>query len=215
MKIGLFGGTFNPYHNGHSGIVEDVKSKLRLDSVYLIPSAAPPHKPENNLAPADIRFEMVKKSISDKPGFYVSDKELVRQGPSFTIDTIAEFKNEFDPETQFYLLMGSDAFLDIKTWKAQEKILQTIPIVIMLRGDRDNAKRIANFIDAQLSNKYTYNREQKTFTHPANETITICMVPKIDISSTMIRSRVKRNLSIHGLVPGVVEEMIKSKELYK
>ena len=88
MKIGLFGGTFNPFHNGHTRIIEHVKTAFGLEKIFLIPSATPPHKPDTDLAPAQDRFEMVKQSFKGQEGFVVSDRELMRKGPSFTIDTI-------------------------------------------------------------------------------------------------------------------------------
>lgn len=215
MKIGLFGGTFNPYHNGHFGIVEYVRNHLGLDRVYLIPSSTPPHKPDSNLAPAELRFEMVKKSIKNCPGLYVSNRELIRQGPSFTIDTIYEFQNDFPTDTPFFLLLGSDAFFDIETWKNQEKIFHNISIIVMIRGSKETLEDITAFVDEQLSKRYTFNRKSGEFTHPVKKKIIITNVPKIDISSTMIRTRVKNNLSIQKLVPEPVDELIRSKELYR
>ncbi|MBT6338982.1 MAG: nicotinate-nicotinamide nucleotide adenylyltransferase, partial [Desulfobacula sp.] len=84
MKAGLFGGTFNPFHNGHIEIIQYVKDRYGLNKIFLIPSATPPHKPDINLAPANDRFEMVSQSLQDHENFFVSDKELIREGPSFT-----------------------------------------------------------------------------------------------------------------------------------
>ncbi len=215
MNIGLFGGTFNPFHNGHLGIIKYVKDAFDLKKIFLIPSATPPHKPGTNLASATDRFKMVQKSLHDQTGLYVSDKELTRQGPSFTIDTINEFKKEVADDIHPFLLVGSDAFLDITTWKLKDKILIAIPIIIMLRGDTDNPERIALFIDEHISKGYTFNKATNEFYHADNQKIFICQVPKIDISSTMIRTRVKKGLSIHGLVPETVETIIQTKELYK
>jgi len=215
MNAGLFGGTFNPFHNGHIRIIQHVKKKCGLGKIFLIPSAKPPHKPNLNLAPAKDRFEMVKVSLKNHKNLLVSDKELIRKGPSFTIDTITEFKEEYGRETLFFLLMGSDAFLDITTWKHKDKIFDAIQIIIMLRGQWKNYTAIASFIDENISKGYIFNEQRHTFTHEKKQDIIICKVPKIDISSTLIRERVKNNKSIKGLVPAKVEEIIKKKELYK
>lgn len=214
MKIGLFGGTFNPYHNGHFRIISHVRKVFYLDEVYLIPSAIPPHKSATDLAPANLRFEMVKESLKNTPGFRVSDKELARKGPSFTIDTISEFQAEYRSDTRFFLLMGSDAFLDITTWKQKDKIFETVDIIVMLRGDRARLRHIVSFIDEHVSKGYILNKDNAVFTHSKKKDIFICHVPKIDISSTMIRTRVKNKLSIKGLVPDHVETLIRTKELY-
>ncbi len=215
MNIGLFGGTFNPFHNGHIGIIEHVKKQFRLEKIFLIPSATPPHKPDTNLASADDRFNMVKTSLEVLDDFFVSDKELVREGPSFTIDTINEFKNEYEDSTCFYLLMGSDAFLDITTWKHKDKIFEIVPIIIMLRGIWQNYDTIASFIDENISKEYIFNKEDNCFCHKAKKIIKICNVPKIDISSTMIRKLVKNRKPIKGLVPKNVEKIIIRKDLYR
>ena len=215
MNIGLFGGTFNPFHNGHLGIIDHVKEQYGLEKIFFIPSATPPHKSDINLACANDRFNMVKSSLETFDDFFVSDKELTREGPSFTIDTINEFRNEHDSSTRFYLLMGSDAFLDITTWKDKDKIFKIVPIIIMLRGFWQNYDTIASFIDENISKEYIFNREDNGFCHRTKQKILLCSVPKIDISSTMIRKLVKNRKPIKDLVPANVEKIITSKELYK
>ncbi|RLB92676.1 MAG: nicotinate (nicotinamide) nucleotide adenylyltransferase [Deltaproteobacteria bacterium] len=220
MDAGLFGGTFNPLHNGHIGIIEYVKQALHLQKIFLFPSATPPHKSITNLAPARDRMDMVRNWADGREGFYASDIELKRKGPSFTIDTINDFKNTAlrenqGPRLHFSLLMGSDAFFDIITWKKQALIFKAIPIIVMLRGDQTGIDPIASFIDEHISKGYKLDKGQTQFTHEHLKPVRICNVPKIDISSTMIRARVKKNQSIKGLVPANVENIIKQKDLYK
>ncbi len=215
MSIGLFGGTFNPFHNGHIRIVEYVKKKYGLKKIFFIPSATPPHKLDINLACASDRFNMVKTSLETFDDFFVSDKELTREGPSFTIDTINEFRNEHGVNTNFYLLMGSDVFLDITTWKKKDRIFETIPIIIMLRGPLKHHDLIASFIDEHISKEYIFNEKDTCFFHTTKQEIRLCRVPKIDISSTTIRRLVKKRKPIKNLVPETVEKIILAKELYK
>ncbi len=215
MKIGLYGGTFNPFHNGHIGITRHVQTVYDLDKIFFIPSAIPPHKPGKTLAPAKDRFKMVEQSLISHPDLLVSDVELNRDGPSYTIDTIDRFKKEFSRDTRFYLLMGSDAFLDITTWKATHQLFHSIHIIVMLRGDWKNIDLITSFIDENISKRYSFDRTGLTFSHETKQGISICKVPKIDISSTMVRQRVKQNLPIHDLVPAQVEQIIRTKELYR
>jgi len=214
MDAGLFGGTFNPLHNGHIGIIKYVKQTFHLKKVFLFPCATPPHKPFTDLAPAMDRFGMVKGWAAGMDDFFASDIELKREGPSFTIDTISAFK-EKSPGLNFSLLMGSDAFFDITTWKKQEFIFCEVPIIIMLRGDKAGITPIASFIDEHISKGYKLNRERSEFTHKRLQPVRICNVPKIDISSTMIRARVKEKLPIKDFVPANVEKIIKKKDLYK
>jgi nicotinate-nucleotide adenylyltransferase len=214
MDAGLFGGTFNPLHNGHIGIIQYVKTECRLDKIFLYPSATPPHKPCDNLAPARDRLKMVTDCVRELSGFHASDIELKRQGPSFTIDTIEAFQAVHGPGMNFHLLMGSDAFFDITTWKETEKIFKRVPVIVMLRGKRTGMDPIVSFIDEHISKGYKL-REDNSFTHDQLQPIRICNVPRIDISSTQIRDRVKTGQSITGLVPENVETLITKKDLYK
>ncbi len=215
MDIGLFGGTFNPLHEGHLGIIQHVQKAYGLEKIFLIPSATPPHKPNINLAPAPYRFQMVKESLKEHNNLSASDKELLRKGPSFTIDTINEFKKEYGSDANFYLLMGSDAFLDITTWERHDQIFNALKIIIMLRGSWENYGSLVSFIDENISKGYTFNKKDNTFSHTTKHKLFICQVPKIDISSSLIRNQIKNNKSIKGLVPETVEKLIRTKELYK
>jgi nicotinate-nucleotide adenylyltransferase len=214
MKAGLFGGTFNPLHNGHIHIAGHVKDQFDLDHIYFFPSATPPHKPVTNLAPARDRYDMVAKSLAGMDGFIASDIELRRNGPSFTIDTIRAFEQQHGTCTRFYLLMGSDTFFDILSWKKKDSIFSAVPIILMPRGRAKKTHAIASFLDEHISKGYTWNQAENKFTHSRLQPIWICRVPKIDISSTMIRDRVRQHLSIKGLVPSPVEKIIIKRKLY-
>ena len=214
MDAGLFGGTFNPLHNGHLGIIQYVKARCALDKIFLYPSAQPPHKPATGLAKARDRLAMVEHAVKDLPGYHASDIELKRKGPSFTIDTIQAFRQVHGPDIHFHLLMGSDAFFDITTWKQGKKIFETVPVIVMLRGERKGMPPIVSFIDEQISKGYKL-KDNNYFVHGRLQPIRICNVPRIDISSTQIRNRVRSGESITGLVPENVETLIRTKDLYK
>lgn len=214
MDAGLFGGTFNPIHNGHIRVASYVKQAYNLSKIFFFPSATPPHKTSTNLAPARDRYAMVEQSLADMDGFYASDIELSRTGPSYTIDTIHAFEKQYGPDVRFFLLMGSDAFFDTPSWKKYKAIFSAVPIIVMPRGANGQSRTIASFLDEHISKGYTWHKENKQFTHDRLQSIFICHAPKIDISSTMIRNRVKKNLSIKGLVPSPVEEIISKRNLY-
>ena len=211
---GLFGGTFNPIHNGHLGIVTFVKQACGLDRIFLYPSATPPHKPPENLAPARDRLEMVRQSVTGLAGFSASDIELRRRGPSFTIDTIEAFRTVLGVGVRLHLLMGSDAFFDISTWKEKDRIFADVPVIVMLRGNPPAPAAMASFIDEHISKGYTLKDDQ-WFIHGRLQPIRICRVPRIDISSTLVRERVRQGKPISGLVPEPVETIIKTKDLYR
>ncbi len=215
MNAGLFGGTFNPLHYGHLTVINHVKKTFSLDTVFLIPAAIPPHKTTRDLAPASDRLEMIQRSILDIPGLVASDIELKREGPSYTIDTVNYFKHILCKDTTLYLIMGSDAFFDIGTWKSTTQIFHRIKMIIMLRaGEMININSVASLINRVVSHDFKYNKEKRVFYHPVMKPVYLCDVPQIMLSSTQIRERVKRHLDIGSMVPAPVEAMIREKELY-
>ena len=215
MKEGLFGGTFNPLHNGHIQVISHVKNAFDIDRIHLIPSAVPPHKSFQNLAPARDRFDMIYKTVASIPGLCASDLELRRTGPSFTIDTVKQFMDAAAPGIDPYFILGTDAFFDMDTWKQIFDIFKKINIIIMTRaGEKRRFKEIADFLASQVPCTHHFNEASMTFYHPELKSVYICKTPKIQISSTLIRQRVKNNQSIHSLVPGPVEDIIIKKGLY-
>ena len=221
MNIGLFGGTFNPLHNGHIETIKYVADTFALEQVFFIPCAIPPHKDQQNLASAEDRFDMVKQSLKKTPGpysFYASDIELKRKGTSFTIDTIKEFEKLGEKKNNFFLILGSDAFFDIQTWKSFKEIFNKICVIIMLRKQETREKKpiekIKLYIKDNISNKYILNSKNDKFIHSTKKDIFIAHVPKISISSTMIRKLIKQGGSIKNLTPPAVAKQIHDKGLY-
>ena len=215
MKEGLFGGTFNPLHNGHIQVIGHVKETFAIDRIHLIPCGIPPHKSFKNLAPARDRFEMIQNTLRDFPGLCVSDLELRRSGPSFTIDTIRQFLDEASPDTEPYFILGTDAFFDMGSWKQPIDIFKKINIILMTRaGEKKASGEIAAFLDFQVSRAYEFDDVSMCFHHPELKSVHICRTPEIKISSTLVRSRIKSNQSVHSLVPGPVEQIIIKKGLY-
>ncbi len=215
MDIGLFGGTFNPFHHGHIRIIEHVEQAFGLEKIYIIPSATPPHKPDTDLAPASVRYEMVRQSIAGHPRWVASDKELIRKGPSFTIDTIRAFREDLGRAVRLFLLMGSDAFLDITTWRQKDRIFEEIDIIVMLRKGWENQDVVTGFIDEHISKGYIYDETRHCFSHKGKKSIYPCAVPRVDISSSMIRERIKQGKSVETLVPASVLTLIREKDLYQ
>jgi nicotinate-nucleotide adenylyltransferase len=214
MKAGLFGGTFNPLHTAHIQIADHVKHHLGLDKIFFFPSATPPHKPGIDLAPAQDRYDMVAQSLAHKDGLVPSDIEITRKGPSYTIDTIDAFRRRCGQSCRFYLLMGSDAFFDTPSWKRQTDIFAAVSIVVMPRQGTVPHPDIQSFLDEHIAKGYTWHQEERQFVHDRLKPVRVCPVPLIDISSTLIRSRVKQHLSIKGLVPAPVEKIIRERNLY-
>jgi nicotinate-nucleotide adenylyltransferase len=221
MRIGLFGGTFNPFHCGHLKAALEIKKAFSLDKNYIIPSATPPHKNSIGLVGAVDRLEMIRQAVSDYPDLVVSDIELKREGPSYTIDTVNHFKSRFSGETRLYLIVGLDAFLEIDTWKSYNDLLRTIPFIVMARpdpkwGDVSNPQQVLErFLKRRISKDYTFSSSRSGYFHTEKQPIFIAKANLLDISSSIIRELIKAGGSIRSLVPRNVERYIKSKGLYR
>jgi nicotinate-nucleotide adenylyltransferase len=133
MRLGLFGGTFDPIHIGHLRAALEVKQGFGLDRIVFIPAALPPHKKGDQVADAADRLKMVELGVSGYSGFSVSDAELQRSGPSYSIDTINHFKKSSEPDSEILFISGLDAFLEIDTWKSYRDLLRQIAFIVIAR----------------------------------------------------------------------------------
>lgn len=218
--VGLFGGTFNPIHMGHLRVAEEVKSGFGLERIYFIPSAIPPHKEISGLANAQDRFQMLAEAIYPNPHFVASDVELNRDGRSYTIDTVIYYKSILGQDIPCYLIVGSDAFLEINTWKSFRELFDLIPFIVMKRPSGDNETHtfftaLADFINSSITDGYELSGDGSCFQHACKQPIYLFDVTPLKISSTKIRDLAQQGNSIKYLVPDPVEKYILIKGLYK
>jgi len=127
--VGVFGGSFNPIHFGHLLLADEICEALRLDRVLFVPAAVPPHKPAAELASAEHRYRMTALAVREHPRFAVSDLELRREGPSYTVDTLAALRDE----GALRLLIGSDTFLDLLSWREPREIARRAQLIVVPR----------------------------------------------------------------------------------
>ena len=220
MRIGLFGGTFNPVHFGHLRAALEVKEGFELDEVFLIPASLPPHKISAGVADAADRLQMLKLALEGASGLNLSDVELMRSGPSYTIDTVQHFKRTLPDESRIYLIMGLDAFLEIDTWKSYEELLMQIPFIVISRpnagsgSDGSGWKIMSDYLISRISADYAFSESQCCYRANSKQPVYAFDVTFLDISSTRIRSLISRGWSVDYLVPQKVAEFINSKGLY-
>jgi len=221
MRIGLFGGTFNPIHRGHLRAASEVIKQFNLDQIFLIPAALPPHKTSGLVADASDRLAMINLAIVDLCGLTVSDVELNRPGPSYTIDTVHYFKNTLSPDARIYLLMGLDAFLEIHTWKSHQDLLEQIAFIVMARPGKDHSdarqgwRILERYLKSTLSADCQFDAARAGYTSEGRQPIYIVDIDALDISSTEIREKVKRKQRIENLVTPEVADYIQLKGLYR
>jgi nicotinate-nucleotide adenylyltransferase len=220
MNIGLFGGTYNPVHIGHLRAALEVREGFELDEVIMIPAALPPHKMPGEVADAADRLHMLNQALEDTPGLRISDVELKRSGPSYTIDTVAHFKHSLPDQSRIYLIMGMDAFLEIDTWKSYDELLLQIPFIIINRPKSGNAakdpgwKIMEKFLACKISRDYVFSESRRCYRARNKQPIYIFEVTRLDISSTRIRNLINQGRSIDYFVPPKVADFINSKGLY-
>ena len=220
MRFGLFGGTFNPVHLGHLRAALEVKEGFELEKIFLIPAALPPHKMPGEVVDAGDRLQMLNLAVDDTAGFSVSDVELNRSGPSYTIDTVNHFKRALPEKSEIYLIMGLDAFLEIDSWKSYRALLVQIPIIVINRPNSDDCKSsvgwelMDDYLKTGISGNYKFSELQSSYLADGKQPIHIFEVTALDISSTRIRSLIKEGRSIGYLVPRKAAKFINSRGLY-
>jgi nicotinate-nucleotide adenylyltransferase len=220
MRIGLFGGTFDPIHFGHLRAALEVKEGFGLSRVALIPAALPPHKARAGVAPAADRLHMIELAVKDEPGLTASDVEIRREGPSYSIDTVRHFLRDVVDRAEVFLIMGLDAFLEIDTWKSFRELLSLVSVIVISRPGGDEpktdrgGKALADFIRASVSADVTVSASPVSFKGSGIRGISLFEVTALDISSSRIRDRVHAGRSIRFLTPSAVCDWIKIKGLY-
>ncbi len=193
MKIGLFGGSFDPVHVGHLIIAETVRSDFGLDLVLFIPACIQPRKTRKPVADPESRFLMTRMAVEGVQGFGVSDAEIKRGGVSYTLDTLVAMDGTgMDGCRELFLIMGADSLLDMKHWKEPDEILKRTRLLIAARRGYDGSA-----VDPRFQERASWVE-----------------TPLVDISSTEIRRRIKNGLSIRFWVPDAVEQFIRERGLY-
>ncbi|MBS0205826.1 MAG: nicotinate-nucleotide adenylyltransferase [Planctomycetes bacterium] len=201
MRIGVFGGTFDPIHLGHLVLAEQCREQCRLDEVWFVPAALPPHKLDAVISSAKTRMEMIEFAISGHVQFKVCPIELDREGPSYTVTTLEQLQAE-DSTRELFLLVGADSIRDLPTWRQPQRILELATVVAVNRG-RDS-----------LSDAATREQLNQNFGLGAAGRLEFVEMPAIDISASDIRRRASAGRSLRYLVPRAVEMYIREFGIY-
>ncbi len=197
-SIGVFGGAFAPFHNGHLRLAIEARDALGLQQVRLIPTAHPPHRPDSRVS-ASRRLEWLRLAVRRERGLIPDDRELLRDGPSFTIDTLIELREQFD-QAALLLLMGADAFRHLHTWRRWQALFDYAHIVVFARPGA--APEAAPETRALLAGRRAAD-VQSLLAQPCGRWL-VFEPPMIDISSTRIRRLLRQGRSVRGLVPDAI-----------
>ena len=196
MRLGILGGTFNPPHLGHLICAQEACVQLELDRVMLVPALVPPHKPVEDEPGPRHRLELCRLAVQDDERLVVSDLEIRRQPPSFTVDTLEQLTREA-PERNLFLIVGGDIAAGLPEWHEPERVLSLATVAV---AERRGTPRVA--VDDALTRVEARERAQ------------FFPMPTVDISSTLVRERVRAGQPIRYLVPDAVERYIRDKGLY-
>ena len=183
-KIGLYGGSFDPIHNGHLILARDAMERLELDRVVFLPARISPHKLDRPPAPPEARSRMIAAAIAEEPNFAFDDCEIQREGPSFTIDTVRLYRKRF-PGARLHYFIGDDNLPELETWKDIAHLRELVQFVVLSRAG------------------VPFLNEFPTITR------------HIEISSTEIRNRIARGLSVRYMMPKPAFDLINTLGLYR
>ena len=198
IRIGIYGGTFSPPHNGHIAAAKAFIEQMWLDFLYVIPTATPPHKEMDVPVDAAHRLEMCRLAFSNVEGIYVSDMEMRRGGRSYTVDTLRELTG---PDRRLFLLCGTDMMLTLDEWREPEEIFKlSYPVYIRREKDALLDKMIVQKI-ADYNEKY-------------GKVVRRIVTEPIELSSNLVRERLKNGEDISNLIPASVEKYIRDNYLY-
>ncbi|MBN1503714.1 MAG: nicotinate-nucleotide adenylyltransferase [Candidatus Eisenbacteria bacterium] len=192
MRVGLFGGTFDPIHIGHLIAAEEARERAGLDRVIFVPCGIPPHKRPKRVSAGPVRLEMTRLAVRGNPGFEVSEFEVSRDEASFTVETVRHFKSELGGRAELFLIVGADSLLEMHAWKNPAELLSETRPIVVSRPGFDLGK-----VEARL-------RERALVVDGVS----------VGVSSTDIRARVASGRSIRYLVPPSVLSYIVENKLY-
>ena len=202
MKVGLFGGSFDPIHVGHIRPVQEARRKLGLDRVIVLPTAVPPHKPDCEFAPAHARYSMVELALLGEEGLYASPFELTPDKPAYTIDSVEHFAGVY-PGAEIHLILGGDGYAQLTEWRRWRELTDLARIAVLVRPDW-SLDDVAATLDPELAELASGDR----VVFVANE--------PVDVAATRLRALLAAGEEIpEGALPDLVLEYIRKYSLYR
>ncbi len=209
QRIAIYGGTFDPIHNGHLGSIAELQTKLAIDMVHIVPSFIPPHRDAPG-ASAEQRIEMLQLAVQSMTGVVVDSREIERQGTSFTIDTLAGIRAEYGEAVELLFVMGADAFALLHTWHRWQELIDFAHVVVMARPHLKTEQPATRVLEWCNKRRIVSPAE---LCGAAGKIIQVELKPW-NVSATTIRDMVQRHASVEPLVPKVVANYITEHKLY-
>jgi len=220
LRIGVFGGAFNPIHHCHLTIARQTREQALLDRVLFVPTGAPPHKALQSLAPAHHRLEMVRLAIASDPHFAVSDIEASRANKSYSIDTVRLLRAKLGAEADLFFIIGLDAFLEVENWRQPSDLMQAIHFIVVSRpgmtfASLSQLSLLSSIEPATLGSFDTGHSDRAELALTSTTKLTLLRLPPCDISASDIRKRLATGHSVANLLPDSVRSYILCHGLYR
>ncbi len=198
MNVGVLGGTFDPVHNGHLILADVAEEQLNLSAMLFVPVGQPWLKTERTITPAQHRLQMLRLALDDRPQFRISEMEIERPGPTYTIDTIKELKDGLNADDELFFILGQDSLMQVPQWHEAQDLVQ---LCYLAAAPRPGVKKPdLKALEVEIPG--------------IKQRVMLMKEPKVDITATDIRERVARGLSVRHLVPEPVNRYIKEQKLY-
>ena len=213
QRIAVYGGSFDPFHLGHLVPTVRAQETFFFDAVYFVPAGRPPHKGTEALTSVTDRLSMVAMATLPYEGFYASDVEVFREGPSYTVDTVRAFQSRF-PEAILYFILGSDSFSQIETWARWQELVQVAHLVVLHR-EHIWGEELKAQVPKELRQRMRVVSPFEKVPDPVERTIYLLNHEPFPISGTSIRERERRGIPIRELVPHEVYSYIQKYGLYR
>lgn len=198
MRLGIFGGTFDPPHVGHLILAAESFEQLHLDRLLWVLTAQPPHKLDQSITPLDLRFELVKCAIEDNPKFEISRIEIDRPGPHFAYETVQLLAGQY-PGAELFYIIGGDSLRDLPTWRDPQKLISSITALGVMRRPRTRID--LSWLDEQIPG--------------LSKKILFINTPQLDISSSQVRKRAADGKTYRYFLPEAVYQLVVSNHLYR
>lgn len=201
MQLGVLGGTFDPIHLGHLRAAEEAREALGLDQVLFLPARTPPHKGHRPITPAPARLELVRHAVADNPGFAVSDLELNRAGPSYSVDTLRHLRQSLGADDRLWFLLGEDAFREVHTWRRYAELFHLADFGVLRRPP-------VGAPPPPPDGTEVFVRTSTGYRHGSGHEVRFLNVTLLDISSTRVRQALAAGCSVRYLVPEPIRPLL-------